>query len=69
MRIFSQGRTSKTTIQSTLTSAMSSQSGVNLDEETAKISTLQNQYSAASQLIQAINEMFSSLLSAVQSVG
>ncbi|HVQ68277.1 MAG TPA: flagellar hook-associated protein FlgK [Bradyrhizobium sp.] len=61
--------TSKTTIQSTLTSAMSSQSGVNLDEETAKISTLQNQYSAASQLIQAINEMFSSLLSAVQSVG
>ncbi|UPJ46391.1 flagellar hook-associated protein FlgK [Bradyrhizobium sp. 200] len=61
--------TSKTTIQSTFTSAMSSQSGVNLDEETAKISTLQNQYSAASQLIQAINEMFSSLLSAVQSVG
>ena len=61
--------TSKTTIQSTFASAMSSQSGVNLDEETAKISTLQNQYSAASQLIQAINEMFSSLLSAVQSVG
>ena len=61
--------TSKTTIESTFASAMSSQSGVNLDEETAKISTLQNQYSAASQLIQAINEMFSSLLSAVQSVG
>jgi flagellar hook-associated protein 1 FlgK len=61
--------TSKTTIQSTFASAMSSQSGVNLDEETAKISTLQNQYSAASQLIQAINEMFASLLSAVQSVG
>jgi flagellar hook-associated protein 1 FlgK len=61
--------TSKTTIQSTFASAMSSQSGVNLDEETARISTLQNQYSAASQLIQAINEMFSSLLSAVQSVG
>ena len=61
--------TSKTTIQSGLASAMSSQSGVNLDEETAKISTLQNQYSAASQLIKAINDMFSSLLSAVQSVG
>lgn len=60
---------SKTTIQSTFASAMSSQSGVNLDEETAKISTLQNQYSAASQLIQTINEMFSSLLSAVQSAG
>ena len=61
--------TSKTTVQSSFASAMSSQSGVNLDEETARISTLQNQYSAASQLIQAINEMFSSLLSAVQSVG
>jgi flagellar hook-associated protein 1 FlgK len=47
--------------------ALASQSGVNLDEETAKISTLQNQYTAASQLMQVINEMFSSLLTAVQS--
>ena len=61
--------TSKETMQSTFASAISSQSGVNLDEETARISTLQSQYSAASQLIQVINEMFSSLMSAVQSAG
>jgi flagellar hook-associated protein 1 FlgK len=59
--------TSKSTAHASYVSAMASQSGVNLDEETAKISSLQNQYTAASQLIQAINEMFSSLISAVQS--
>lgn len=59
--------TAKETTQSTLASAMSSQSGVNLDEETAKLSTLQNQYAAASQLIQAVNEMFDALIAAVQS--
>jgi flagellar hook-associated protein 1 FlgK len=61
--------TAKETTQSTFANAISSQSGVNLDEETARISTLQAQYTAASQLIQVINEMFSSLMSAVQSVG
>ena len=59
--------TAKETALSTFSSAMSSQSGVNLDEETAKISTLQSQYTAASQLIQAINEMFAALMTAVQS--
>ena len=59
--------TSKETTQSTFSSAMSSQSGVNLDEETARLSTLQNQYSAVSELIKTINAMFSSLLTAVQS--
>ncbi|QDL99145.1 flagellar hook-associated protein FlgK [Rhodopseudomonas palustris] len=61
--------TAKQTAQSTLSSALSSQSGVNVDEETAKLSNLQNQYAAAAQLIQAINEMFDALLSAVQSAG
>ncbi len=59
--------TAKQTTLSTFSSAMSSQSGVNLDEETNTISTLQNQYSAASQLIKAINDMFSSLMTAIQS--
>lgn len=59
--------TSKSTAQSSFANALASQSGVNLDEETAKISTLQNQYTAASQLMQVINEMFSSLITAVQS--
>ena len=43
------------------------QSGVNLDEESANLSTLQNQYSAASALISAINSMYSALITAVQS--
>ena len=47
--------------------ALSSQSGVNLDEESANLSTLQNQYSAASALISAINTMYSALITAVQS--
>ena len=59
--------TSKETAQSTFSSAMSSQSGVNLDEETARLSTLQNQYSAVSELIKTINSMFSDLLDAVKS--
>jgi flagellar hook-associated protein 1 FlgK len=61
--------TSKQTTLSSFSSAMSSQSGVNLDEETSQISTLQNQYTAASQLIQSINQMFTSLMTAVQSTG
>lgn len=61
--------TSKSTAQTTFASALSSQSGVNLDEETANISTLQNQYSAASQLIQVINTMFSALITAMQNSG
>ena len=58
-----------TSLESSLSDAISSESGVNLDEETAKLSTLQNQYAAASQLISAINEMFNALISAVQSTG
>lgn len=59
--------TAKETAQSTYASSLSSQSGVNLDEESANLSTLQNQYSAASALISAINTMFSVLMTAVQS--
>ena len=59
--------TAKNTSQSNFANALSSQSGVNLDEETAHLSTLQNKYTAASQLIQAINEMFTALVTAVQS--
>ncbi|MGJ4949048.1 flagellar hook-associated protein FlgK [Bradyrhizobium sp. HKCCYLS20291] len=59
--------TAKATAQSSYASSLSSQSGVNLDEETARLSALQNKYAAASQLISVVNSMFSSLLSAVQS--
>ncbi|KWV49943.1 flagellar biosynthesis protein FlgK [Bradyrhizobium macuxiense] len=60
--------TAKQSAQSTYASSLSSQSGVNIDEETANLSTLQNKYSAASELIQVINTMFSSLVTAMQSI-
>ncbi|CAL78595.1 putative flagellar hook-associated protein 1 (HAP1, FlgK protein) [Bradyrhizobium sp. ORS 278] len=59
--------TAKSTAQSSYASSLSSQSGVNIDEETARLSSLQNKYAAASQLISVVNSMFSSLLTAVQS--
>lgn len=59
--------TAKATAQSSYANAMSSQSGVNIDEETAKVSALQNKYTAASQLISVIDAMFASLVSAMQS--
>ncbi|WP_024506569.1 flagellar hook-associated protein FlgK [Bradyrhizobium sp. ARR65] len=58
--------TLKETAQSSYANSMSSESGVNIDEETARLSALQNKYSAASELIQTINSMFSSLISAIQ---
>lgn len=59
--------TAKETAQSTYAGSLSSESGVNLDEESARLSSLQNKYTAASELIQIINTMFSSLVTAVQS--
>lgn len=59
--------TAKSTAQSSYASSLASQSGVNIDEETQRVSSLQNKYAAASQLISVINSMFSSLISAVQS--
>jgi flagellar hook-associated protein 1 len=57
--------TAKSTAQATYASSLSAESGVNLDEESARISALQNKYSAASELIQVVNTMFSSLISAI----
>lgn len=48
-------------------SAVSSQSGVNLDEETARLSELENMYSSATQILSIVNAMFESLMEAVQS--
>jgi flagellar hook-associated protein 1 len=58
--------TAKETAQSTFSSSLSSQSGVNLDEESARLSALQNAYSASSQLISVINSMFTALMAAIQ---
>jgi flagellar hook-associated protein 1 len=59
--------TAKSTAQSTYANSLSSEAGVNIDEETARISALQNKYAAASQLLSTVNAMFSSLVSAMQS--
>jgi flagellar hook-associated protein 1 FlgK len=59
----------KKLIEENISSSVSSQSGVNVDEETARLSELQNSYSAAAQIIQTLNSMFSALLDAVQSAG
>jgi flagellar hook-associated protein 1 FlgK len=57
----------KNATQSTYANSLASETGVNIDEESARLSALQNKYSAATQLITAINAMFQALLTAVQS--
>lgn len=59
--------TAKQTAQQTLSDLFSSQTGVNLDEETARLSELEQQYSTAAQLLQVLNAMFDALLAAAQS--
>jgi len=59
--------TTKETVKSNLADTVSSQSGVNIDEETARVSQLENEYAAAAQLLQVLNSMFSTLLESVQS--
>lgn len=54
------------TAQSTLQSEMDSASGVNLDEETAKLSELEQYYAVAAQILTTLNAMFDSLLETVQ---
>jgi len=48
-----------------LSTSLSNESGVNLDEESARLAALENQYAACSQLFEVISEMFESLLEAV----
>jgi flagellar hook-associated protein 1 FlgK len=59
--------TNQQAAQSAFQSSMSSESGVNIDQETAQLSSLQNEYSAAAEVLQVVNQMFSALVSAVQS--
>jgi flagellar hook-associated protein 1 FlgK len=60
--------TNQQTAQSTFQNTMSSESGVNVDEETSNLSTLQNEYSASAELLQVINQMFTALMTALQAV-
>ncbi|MDP3320268.1 MAG: flagellar basal body rod C-terminal domain-containing protein, partial [Bosea sp. (in: a-proteobacteria)] len=52
---------SESTRQS-LADSLSSLSGVNLDEETARLSELEQQYAVAAQLLETLNTMFDTLL-------
>jgi flagellar hook-associated protein 1 len=58
--------TTKEAVKASLADTISSQTGVNLDEETARLTQLQNEYSAAAELMKVLNSMFSSLLESVQ---
>jgi flagellar hook-associated protein 1 FlgK len=59
--------TTTSTALSTLTSQFDAQSGVNTDNETAKLQSLENAYAASAQVITAVKSMFTALLTAVQS--
>ncbi len=59
-------QTTSETLQSSLSSTIASQSGVNVDEETSKLQDYQTLYSAAAQVVQTAKEMFDTLLSAVK---
>lgn len=55
----------RSTTLTALTDSFQSKSGVNVDEETARLNDLQNAYSASAQVITTLNKMFESLLDAV----
>jgi flagellar hook-associated protein 1 FlgK len=59
--------TTKQTVETNLSDSISSASGVNVDEETANLTQLQNEYAAAAQVLQILNTMFGSLLDSVKS--
>jgi flagellar hook-associated protein 1 len=58
--------TNQSSTQSAFQATMSSETGVNVDQETDNLATLQSQNAAASQLIETINQMFTTLLTAIQ---
>jgi flagellar hook-associated protein 1 FlgK len=57
----------KQTTYAALSETMSSQTGVNLDEETEYVSELETLYQATATLMQIINEMFSTLIDMAES--
>lgn len=59
--------TTATSLQSSASDALSSEAGVNVDEETNLLSELQNMYEAAAQIVSVLNQLFSTLIDMVQS--
>jgi len=62
----SASKTASTTL-TTLQTQFSSESGVNTDQESASLVTLQNNYAASAKVISAVDAMFKTLLAAIQS--
>jgi flagellar hook-associated protein 1 FlgK len=58
-------QTAKQATLSALQTSLSNQSGVNVDQQTAQLTQLQNLYAASARVITTVNAMFSSLISAV----
>jgi flagellar hook-associated protein 1 FlgK len=58
-------QTSKQSVLSALQTSLSNQAGVNIDQQTAQLTQLQNVYAASARVITTVNAMFSSLISAV----
>ena len=67
-----QNNSNESSFQSTLltstTSALSGATGVSLDNEMSKMLDLENSYSSSAQLMSTLNNMFSSLISAVTTI-
>jgi flagellar hook-associated protein 1 FlgK len=59
------GATAQQSVMNSAQSAQQSVSGVNLDQEAAKLVQFQQAYTAAAQVIAASNTLFTSLLSAI----
>jgi flagellar hook-associated protein 1 FlgK len=57
--------TAKQTTLTTMQNNLSSQSGVNTDQEMAKLTELQSSYAASAKVVSAVQSMFNALLSAV----
>lgn len=52
--------------KASLADSLASQSGVNIDEETARLSELQDLYAVATQILATLNEMFDALIQAAR---
>jgi flagellar hook-associated protein 1 len=57
---------SETTLKQTLQTTLSSQSGVNVDDEVAQLTVLQNAYAANARVLQTAKDMFATLFAAIQ---
>ncbi len=57
--------TSETTLQQTLQTKLSAESGVNVDDEVAQLSVLQNAYAANARVLQTSKDMFTTLFNAI----